>query len=96
MNTYEIRRCLGFLLATLLCSTFAAAQTSAPKFLDWAQTPPMGWNSWDSFGAGVTEAETREKTRARLRLVVLQFVPELLEPLGRAGLERIGRQLAGR
>jgi len=26
-------------------------------FKDYAQTPPKGWNSWDSFGASVTEAE---------------------------------------
>ena len=26
-------------------------------FRDYAQTPPKGWNSWDSFGASVTEAE---------------------------------------
>lgn len=25
-----------------------------------AKTPPMGWNSWDCFGAGVTEKELRE------------------------------------
>ncbi|HET7625380.1 MAG TPA: glycoside hydrolase family 27 protein [Verrucomicrobiae bacterium] len=25
------------------------------SFLDWAPTPPMGWNSWDCFGATVTE-----------------------------------------
>ena len=24
-----------------------------------APTPPMGWNSWDSFGTGVTEAEVK-------------------------------------
>ena len=24
-----------------------------------AQTPPMGWNSWDCYGASVTEAEVR-------------------------------------
>jgi hypothetical protein len=24
-----------------------------PTFYSWAPTPPMGWNSWDSFGAGV-------------------------------------------
>jgi alpha-galactosidase len=27
------------------------------KHLDWAQTPPMGWNSWDCFGAGVWQAD---------------------------------------
>ena len=24
-----------------------------------APTPPMGWNSWDSFGTGVTEEEVK-------------------------------------
>jgi hypothetical protein len=31
-------------------------------FHEWAQTPPMGWNSWDCFGAGVNEQLTRENT----------------------------------
>src|SRR5688572_1580960 len=26
-------------------------------FHAWAPTPPMGWNSWDAFGASITEAE---------------------------------------
>jgi hypothetical protein len=30
-----------------------------PNFGEWARTPPMGWNSWDCFGAAVTEAEVR-------------------------------------
>ena len=25
-----------------------------------AATPPMGWNSWDTFGASITEAEVLE------------------------------------
>jgi hypothetical protein len=44
-----------------LSGTVALAQapTNAPplKFYQWAGTPPMGWNSWDSFGAGVWEAD---------------------------------------
>lgn len=32
-------------------------------FHAWAPTPPMGWNSWDSFGASVTEAEFLENAR---------------------------------
>jgi alpha-galactosidase len=31
----------------------------AQTFPDWAQTPPMGWNSWDSYGSSVTEPEVR-------------------------------------
>ena len=32
------------------------------KFKSWAQTPPMGWNSWDSYGSSVTEAEVKANT----------------------------------
>lgn len=28
-----------------------------------APTPPMGWNSWDCYGAGVTEEALRENAR---------------------------------
>ena len=28
-------------------------------FKQWAQTPPMGWNSWDCYGPTVTEQEVR-------------------------------------
>ena len=43
-------------------------------FHKWAETPPMGWNSWDCFGANVTEAEVKanadymEGAPERLRL----------------------------
>ncbi|MGD0542102.1 MAG: Melibiase subfamily, partial [Tepidisphaeraceae bacterium] len=29
------------------------------RFLQWAPTPPMGWNSWDCFGTTVTEQQTK-------------------------------------
>ncbi len=35
------------------------ANVCAQDFRDWAQTPPMGWNSWDCYGPTVTEAETK-------------------------------------
>src|SRR5262245_41561335 len=38
-------------------TSLAGAQA---KFHEWAQTPPMGWNSWDCFGTAVTEQLTRE------------------------------------
>jgi hypothetical protein len=38
-------------------ATLAGAPT--PAFLQWAVTPPMGWNSWDSFATTVTEAQTK-------------------------------------
>ncbi len=37
----------------------AAKPAAAQSFDDWAPTPPMGWNSWDSFGSSVVESEVR-------------------------------------
>ena len=39
----------------------ATRLASAPSvgFWSWAQTPPMGWNSWDCYGPTVTEAEVK-------------------------------------
>ncbi|HEY4328632.1 MAG TPA: alpha-galactosidase, partial [Phycisphaerae bacterium] len=41
----------------------AAPQTSGggkqgPAYWDWQPAPAMGWNSWDCYGAGVTEDQT--------------------------------------
>jgi hypothetical protein len=30
-----------------------AARASDPGYWSWAQTPPMGWNSWDGFATTV-------------------------------------------
>jgi hypothetical protein len=30
------------------------------NFKDWAKTPPLGWNSWDCFGAAVNEKQLKE------------------------------------
>jgi len=35
------------------------ATAADPTYWAWAQTPPMGWNSWDGFATTVTEAQTR-------------------------------------
>src|SRR6266540_6549442 len=35
------------------------AHAAEPAFHSWAQTPPMGWNSWDCFATTVTEAQTK-------------------------------------
>ena len=60
-----------FLLCILFCScaserTTEKSQQSGEKikspgqdFKSWAKTPPMGWNSYNSFGAAVTESEVR-------------------------------------
>ncbi len=44
--------------AGLLCGLFTA-RSANPDYWSWAQTPPMGWNSWDGFATTVTEAQTR-------------------------------------
>ncbi|HSA96084.1 MAG TPA: glycoside hydrolase family 27 protein, partial [Acidobacteriota bacterium] len=37
----------------------ARSAAVAEPFHAWALTPPMGWNSWDSFGQAVTEDEVK-------------------------------------
>lgn len=44
--------------AALACVTRASA-ADRPPFLDWARTPPMGWNSWDAFGTTLTEGQAK-------------------------------------
>ncbi len=45
-----------FLLALFTLSIPVYAQQD---FRQWAQTPPMGWNSWDCYGPTVTEQEVK-------------------------------------
>ncbi len=45
-----------FAAGLALLAGFAGAMFAQPLL---APTPPMGWNSWDSFGTGVTEAEVK-------------------------------------
>lgn len=52
-------RRLAFLLILLL-----PAAVSAQKFKGLALTPPMGWNSWNTFGTGVDEKLIREMAGA--------------------------------
>lgn len=39
------------------------AQTS-PKYWQFAEKPPLGWNSWDIFGTTVTEQQVKEQADA--------------------------------
>lgn len=48
------------LLATFCAGGVATAQRGGLPYHRWAETPPLGWNSWDCFGAGVTEQEVRD------------------------------------
>lgn len=49
----------GFSTSAVFAAGSNTPSKSAPAFWEWAQTPPMGWNSWDSFGTGVTEADVK-------------------------------------
>lgn len=54
----------GIVICLLIaCSLSVAAAVPevkpAPNYYKWAQTPPMGWNSWDCFGTGVNEEQTK-------------------------------------
>lgn len=59
MNTFKsyspCRRLILVAAAVMCCSGVQAQSTQATV----APTPPMGWNSWDSFGLSVTEPEFR-------------------------------------
>ncbi|KAF0094038.1 MAG: hypothetical protein E1N59_2296 [Puniceicoccaceae bacterium 5H] len=51
----------GCLLALVTSGTARTFEPVASDsgFREWAETPPMGWNSYDCYGATVTEAEVR-------------------------------------
>lgn len=49
---------------TILLFLYASTAAQAQKFEDLAQTPPMGWNSWNHFGCDVDEQLIRETADA--------------------------------
>ncbi len=68
-----IKKALVIIL--LIVNVFSVhAQTS---FKTWANTPPMGWNSWDCYGSTVTEAEVKANAdymAANLKKVGWEYV----------------------
>src|SRR5438552_11379628 len=63
----NLRRALMF--ASVALTPFAAnqvakAQADAPSQVQLAQTPPMGWNSWNKFACNVSEQLIRETADA--------------------------------
>lgn len=57
---------LNFLLAMLMLAVVSSCQSEKKpepfaegEFKAWAQTPPMGWNSWDCYGPTVEEHEVK-------------------------------------
>jgi alpha-galactosidase len=73
MNSY-LSRSIELLILFLLsaaCVALVNSRRHAPRrgspddssSVSVAQTPPMGWNSWDSYGESVTEKDIRENAR---------------------------------
>lgn len=70
-----LKKALTILIVCGIIS-FTQAQTS-PSFKNWAQSPPMGWNSWDCYGSTVTEAEVKTNAdymAAKLKKVGWEYV----------------------
>jgi alpha-galactosidase len=93
------RGALAAIGAAGLLPAFARAQLS-PRFHDLAPTPPMGWNSWDSFAATINE----EQAHANAAIMAEKLLPsgydiftvdiQWYEP-GASGFEyRVGVELA--
>ena len=59
MKTRKILALIGLALSS--CSLLA--QEDMATFRTWAQTPPMGWNSWDCYYSSVTEKEVMQNAR---------------------------------
>ncbi len=58
----------------LACAALTATAVQAePAFWSWAKTPPMGWNSWDCYGAGVWESNVIENA---------DYMAQFLKPHG--------------
>src|ERR1700761_6887893 len=54
-------RTILFLLATaLIVSLLSQSQATSAQSVAVAQTPPMGWNSWNYFAGKVTDKDIRD------------------------------------
>jgi alpha-galactosidase len=55
---------LGKLVLLLVSTcTLALSSFAADPAKSLARTPPMGWNSWDSYGRSITEAQVRDTAK---------------------------------
>jgi hypothetical protein len=58
MDKKQLIKKLAIILSLWMC--FFVSNVSAQQdFRQWAQTPPMGWNSWDCYGPTVEEHEVK-------------------------------------
>jgi hypothetical protein len=83
----------GLLLGTL------TATAAGPAFWPWAKTPPMGWNSWDCYGAGVWESNVIANADYMARFLkphgwdIITIDIQWYEPLARTTTYRRGAVL---
>jgi len=49
--------------ALIFIGVFQTKVADAQNFKEWAKTPPMGWNSYDCYGATVTEQEIKDNAK---------------------------------
>jgi hypothetical protein len=64
LQQLSLRMCAdkAVLAVALLCSTFATLAREA------APAPPLGWNSWDSYGLTIDEADLRANAQELAKL----------------------------
>jgi alpha-galactosidase len=55
--------CSATICAAALCLVFLAVLPAGAGDAALAPTPPMGWNSWDSYGRTITEAQFKNNAR---------------------------------
>ena len=67
MNSLGGGRCgalvTGVLFATAFLTSYATSQSSSDRITPLAKTPPMGWNSWDSYGTTINEEQVKANAR---------------------------------
>ena len=66
-KTSQFKTAIGMLLfiAYFICmSGIVRAQEGSPEKKVLAPTPPMGWNSWDSYGLRINEQQFRDNVEA--------------------------------
>jgi alpha-galactosidase len=51
------------LILSFIC-VFNLVKAQSPQYWQYAQTPPLGWNSWDIYGTTVTEQQIKDQADA--------------------------------
>lgn len=64
MKGYRLQQAVAIVGLALALAVLAPGASAAARKLRVAATPPMGWDSWGSFGCGVTESEVKSAARA--------------------------------